>query len=115
MAYTGQISGRQRALSGAGALIAVVAVGLGLAGGLDLDVVRRASETISAIAVPAPPPQEQIAPSKAPSERASGKASAPNEHAKATQITAPQPKLPPVTPPVAAAARPGTGADSSAG
>lgn len=116
MAYTGQISARQRALSGGGALIAVLAVGFGLASGLDLEVVRKASEAITAIAIPAPPPpREQIVPPKAPSQKASGKASAANKHAKAAQVFAPKAKLPPIVPPVAAAPRPGTGSDSSAG
>jgi protein TonB len=116
MAYTGQISGRQKALSGGGALVAVVAVGLGLASGLDLDVVRKASEAISAIAIPAPPPpREEVVPSNASSEKASGEASAANKHAKAAPVVAPPPKLPPIAPPVAAAPRPGTGTDASAG
>ncbi|MCA0207898.1 MAG: energy transducer TonB [Proteobacteria bacterium] len=116
MAYTGRISGRQKALSGGGALVAVVAVGLGLASGLDLDVVRKASEAISAIAIPAPPPpREEVVPSSAPSKKASGKASAANKHAKAATVAAPPPKLPPISPPVAAAPHPGTGTDSSAG
>ena len=115
MAYTGQISRRQKALSGGGALVAVVAVGLGLASGLDLDVVRKASEAISAIAIPAPPPREEAVPSNAPSKKASGKASAANKHAKAAAVAAPPPKLPPIAPPVAAAPRPGAGVDASAG
>ncbi|MGR4892061.1 energy transducer TonB [Sphingopyxis sp. LARHCG72] len=116
MAYTGQISGRQKALSGGGVLVAVVAVGLGLASGLDLDVVRKASEAIGAIAIPAPPPpREEVVPSNASSEKASGKASAANKHAKAAPVVAPPPKLPPIAPPVAAAPRPGTGTDASAG
>lgn len=115
MTYTGQISVRQRALSGGGALIAVVAVGVGLASGLDLSVVRKAGEAISAIAMPAPPTPERVVPSKTPSEKAAGKASAANKHAKAAAITAPVPKLPPVVPPVAAAPRPGAGQDMSAG
>ncbi len=57
MAYTGQISRRQRIVSGSGALLAVVAIGFGLASGLDLDVVRKVSEAISAVAIPAPPPR----------------------------------------------------------
>ncbi|WP_447930562.1 energy transducer TonB [Sphingopyxis fribergensis] len=116
MAYTGQISARQRALSGGSALIAVLAVGFGLASGLDLDVVRKASEAITAIAIPAPPPpREQVVPPEAPSEKASGKASAANKHAKAAPVFAPKAKLPPVAPPIAAAPRPGTGNDASAG
>ena len=116
MAYTGQVSGRQHAISAGGALIAVLAVGFGLASGLDLDVVRKASEAITAIAIPAPPPpREQIVPPKASSEKASGKASAANKHAKAASIFAPKAKLPPIVPPVAAAPRPGAGDDASAG
>jgi len=104
MAYTGHISRQQKALSGGGALIAVVAVGLGLASGLDLDVVRKASEAITAIAIPAPqPPPAQVVPRKTPDEKASGRASAANKQAKAAQMVAPKPKLPPITPPVAAA------------
>lgn len=116
MAYTGQISGRERVLSGGGALFAVAAVGLGLASGLDLSVVRRASEAITAIAIPAPPPpREQAVPAKAASEKASGKASAANKQAKAAAVAAPPPKLPPLVPPVAAAPRPGEGNAPSAG
>lgn len=116
MAYTGQISGRQKALSGGGALVAVAAVGLGLASGLDLAVVRRASEAITAIAIPAPrPPREQAVPAKSANEKASGKASAANKQAKAAAIVAPPPKLPPIATPVAAAPRPGAGNAPSAG
>jgi protein TonB len=116
MAYTGQVSGRQKLVSGGGALLAVGAVGLGLASGLDLDVVRKASDAIAAIALPAPPPaREEVAPVKAPTEKASGKASAANKHAKAAAVAAPPPKLPPITSPIAAAPRPGAGNDASAG
>lgn len=116
MAYTGQISTRQRMASGGGALLAAMAVGLGLASGLDLDVVRKASEAITAIALPAPPrPREEVVPAKAPSNKASGKASAANRHAKAAAVAAPPPKLPPIVPPVATAPNPGAGNASSAG
>lgn len=117
MTYTGQISPRQRALSASAALLAVIAVGAGLASGLDLDSVRKASEAISAITIPAPvPPHEEPVPQKAAAEKVSGKASAANKHAKATQVVAPKPKLPPVTPPpIAAAPQPGAGNNASAG
>jgi protein TonB len=116
MAYTGQVSGRQRAISGGGALIAVLAVGFGLASGLDLEVVRKASDAITAIAIPMPPqPREQVVPPKASSQKASGKASAANKHARAAPVFAAEAKLPPIAPPVAAALRPGTGSDASAG
>jgi protein TonB len=116
MAYTGQVSRQQKLVSGGGALLAVGAVGLGLASGLDLDVVRKASDAIAAIALPAPPPpREEAQPAKAPSEKTSGKASAANKHAKAAAVAAPPPKLPPIAPPIAAAPRPGAGNDASAG
>lgn len=116
MAYTGQVSGRQRAISGGGALIAALAVGFGLAGGLDLEVVRKASDAITAIAIPMPPqPREQVVPPKASSQKASGKASAANKHARAAPVFAPKTKLPPIVPPVAAAPRPGASSDASAG
>jgi protein TonB len=115
MAYSGQISRQQRIVSGGAALLAVVAVGFGLASGLDLDVVRKASQAIAALAIPAPPPPEPVVPQNAPNDTASGQASAANKHAKAAPIAAPKPKLPPTTPPVAAAPQPGTGSDTSAG
>ncbi len=116
MAYTGQVSGRQKLISGGGALLAVGAVGLGLASGLYLDVVRKASDAIAAIALPAPPPpREEAQPAKASTEKVSGKASAANKHAKAAAVAAPPPKLPPIAPPIAAAPRPGAGNDASAG
>jgi protein TonB len=116
MAYTGQVSRQQKLVSGGGALLAVGAVGFGLASGLDLDVVRKASDAIAAIALPAPPPsREEVAPARVPSEKASGKASAANKHAKAAAVAAPPPKLPPIAPPIATAPRPGAGNDASAG
>jgi protein TonB len=115
MAYSGQISRRQRIVSGGGAVLAVVAIGFGLASGLDLDVVRKVSEAISAVAIPAPPPPEPAVPQTVPSDVASGKASAANEHAKAAPVAAPKPQLPPIIPPITAAPLPGTGNDASAG
>jgi protein TonB len=116
MAYTGQISRRQKALSGGGAMIAVLAVGIGLASGLDLGVVRTVGDAITAITIPAPPPvREDIAPAMAPSDKAPGKASAANRQAKAAVVTAPPSKLPPIAPPIAAAPRPGAGHEASAG
>lgn len=105
-------------VSGGGALLAAAAIGVGLTSGLDFDVVRKASEAITAIAVPAPkpPPSEPPTPDPAPSDKASGKASAANKQARAAPVAAPKPKLPPITPPpVPAAPRPGSGSDSSAG
>jgi protein TonB len=115
MVYSGQISRRQRIMSGGGALLAVVAVGFGLASGLDLDVVRKASQAIAALAIPAPPPPEPVEPQTIASDKASGKASAANQHAKAAPVVAPKAKLPPIVPPIAAAPQPGAGNDAAAG
>lgn len=105
-------------MSGGGALVAVVAVGFGLTSGLDLDVVRKASQAIAALAIPAPPPPEPVEPVEPQtiaSDKASGKASAANQHAKAAPVVAPKAKLPPIVPPIAAAPKPGAGDDASAG
>lgn len=117
MAYTGQLPRQQRVLAASGALLAAFAIGLGLASGLDLHVIRTASEAISAIALPAPPPpHEEPVLTKAPSDQESGKASAANRHAKATQVAAPKPVIiPPKPPPVIAAPQQGAGDDSAAG
>ena len=115
MAYTGQISRRQRIASGSGSVLAVVAIGFGLASGLDLDVVRKVSEAISAVAIPAPPSPDPVVPQTVPSDAASGKASAANQHAKAAPVAAPKTKLPPIIPPITAAPLPGQGNDASAG
>lgn len=116
MAYSGQLPREQRGLAGAGALLIAVAVGAGLASGLDLAVVRRASEAITAIAIRAPePPPGKSAPQKLDADRPSGKASAANKHAKAAAVVAPKTELPPIVPPVSAAPHPGAGNDASAG
>lgn len=116
MTYSGQVSGPQKMMSGGAAVAAMLAVGFGLASGLDLNIVRRASEAITAIALPAPPlPREEAVPAPAPTPRAAGKASAANRKATAAAVAAPPPKLPPLTPPVAAAPQPGAGSDASAG
>lgn len=115
MRYSGQISVRQRLMSAGGALVAVVAVGFGLVSGLDLDVVRKASQAIAALAIPAAPPTEPVVPQNAASDAASGKPSPANQHAKAAPVAAAKPKLPPITPSVAAAPQPGIGSDGSAG
>ena len=117
MAYSGRITRRQRSIAGGATIAVAVAVGAGLIAGLDLDVVRKASEAITAIAVPAPPPpRETVTPSEEPSEKASVRASATNKTAQAAQIVAPKPKLPPIEPPpVAAAPVAGAGSQASAG
>ncbi|WP_428681588.1 energy transducer TonB [Sphingopyxis sp.] len=117
MAYSGQISARQRFAAGSGTLLTVLGVGVVLVSGLDLDAVRKASEAISAIALPAPPPpREETKPAPTATERENGRASPANQHAKAAPIAAPKPKFsPPEPPPVAAAPHPGTGNEASAG
>lgn len=116
MVYSGQLSKQQRGLAAAGALTAAVAVGIGLASGLDLDVVRKAGEAISAIAIPAPkPPAETAVPKETAANKPSGKASAANKHAKAAAVVAPKPALPPIAPSASAAPQPGAGHEASAG
>lgn len=117
MAYTGQVSGRHRTAAGAGVLFVVVIVGLGLLRGLDLHAIRKMSETISAIAIPARDrPREKPVPPKPADAKTNGKASAPNKDAKPAAIVTPTPKLPPINPPpIAAALQPGSGNDASAG
>lgn len=114
MAYTGQVSRKQRIVAAGGALAAVALVGAGLVGGLDFRAVRTVSETISAIALPAPrsgPP-----PVEASGDAAAGKAAPPAEVAKAAPIAAPKAKLPlPDPPTMAAAPTPRDGTDASAG
>jgi protein TonB len=117
MAYTGQISARQRMVASSGAMLAAAAVGVGFVTGLDLDVVRKVSEAITAVTIPAPrSPPRTVVPQKTPGEKESGKASPVNRHAKAAAIVAPKPKVPPPEPPpVTTASHAGTGSDASAG
>lgn len=117
MAYSGQITARQRTVASGGTLLVVAAVGFVLVSGLDLQAVRRAGEAISAITLPTPQqPREEPAPAPTETERESGKASAANKTAKAAPVFAPKAKvIPPDPPPVAAAPKPGAGSDASAG
>jgi len=114
MVYTGQLSRQQRAASASAALAAVALIGAGLANGLDLSAVRTASEAISAIALPAPPPAEPKADNTR--DKAAGKAAPPAKVAKAAPVAAPEPEIrPPDPPPVAAAPSPGKGTEPAAG
>ena len=100
-------------MAGSAALAVALAVGIGLISGLDLAVVRKAGETISAFALPAPPPEPQIVAENKPSEAAAGKASAANRRAKPAPVEAPKPVIIPVKPPpVAAAPKAGSGNDA---
>src|SRR3546814_6599193 len=83
MAYTGQLPRRQRMIAGGGALIAALLVGIGLASGLDLNVVRTAAESISAFALPAPPPPESPRPVERAPDSTAAKAAPPNKPAQA--------------------------------
>lgn len=117
MAYSGQLPTRERMIAGTAAALAALGVGLGLVSGLDLHVIRSVSEAIEAITLPAPPPpREEPVPQDSADDKASGKASAANKHAKAAPVLAPKPKIPPPKPPpVPAAPKPGAGSDASAG
>lgn len=111
MAYSGRLPARQRAIAGGAALVAALAVGVGLLGGLDLTVVRKTGDAITAFALPMPPPEPQAVPERKPSEAASGKASAANLRARPAPVEAPRP----VVLPVAAAPKAGDGSEASAG
>jgi len=75
MAYSGQLPARQRALAGGGAALAALLVGAALVSSLDIAVIRKAGEAISAIALPAPqPPPTPATPAPAQSDAASGAA-----------------------------------------
>lgn len=117
MAYTGRISERQRIAAGGATLLVLVATGIMLVNGLDLSVARRASEAISAIAIPAPPPpREQPKPTRHADDTPNGAASAANIKARAAPVFAPEPDVPPPEPPqIAAAPKPGSGSEASAG
>jgi len=116
MTYSGQLPARQRAIAGGAALAVALAVGIGLVSGLDLAVVRRASEAIHAFALPVPPPETQAVPDSKPSNGTAGEASAANRRARPAPLEAPKPIVPPVKPPpVAAAPKAESGNDASAG
>lgn len=116
MTYSGQLPARQRAVAGGATLIVALAVGIGLVNGLDLAVVRKASDAISAFALPVPPPDVPTIPDNQPSQAAAGEASAANRRAKPAPIGAPRPIVPPVKPPpIAAAPKAGSGSDAAAG
>lgn len=103
-------------MAGTAALVVALAVGIGLVSGLDLAVVRKAGEAISAFALPAPPPEPQVVAENKPSQAAAGRASAANRRASPAPVEAPKPLVPPVKPPqVAAAPKAGSGSDASAG
>lgn len=116
MTYSGQLPARQRAIAGGATLAIVLAVGIGLVSGLDFAVVRKASETIHAFALPVPPPEAQAVPESKPSNAPAGEASAANRQARPAPLEAPKPIVPPVKPPpVAAAPKAESGNDASAG
>ena len=116
MAYSGRLPARQRAIASSATLAVALAVGIGLISGLDLSVVRRASDTISAFALPKPPPTPPPRPASRSSDAASGVASVANRHAKPAPLEAPRPIIPPLEPPpTSAAPKAGDGSEASAG
>ncbi len=116
MVYTGQLSRKHRVAAASAAIAAVALIGLGLASGLDLTAVRTASEAITAIALPAPPPEKPPPPEAPQTDKAAGESAPPAEIAKAAPVVASRPKVPqPKPPPVAAAPVPGQGSEASAG
>lgn len=103
-------------------ILAVVAIhlalGFALLRGLGVEVPHVVEQSLTLLNVPPPPPPppEHVAPEHRVSPRKEGAASPPNLRAKATEVVAPIPILPPhQPPPVAAAPIAGVGAAPTAG
>lgn len=108
---------RGRAALGAAAL--TVALGYALVAGLALRGGASPEEALQLFDIgpePPPPPRERIDPHRIPSARREGRASPPNLRSEPTEVVAPVPVVPPLTPPpVVAAPIPGPGAAATAG
>ena len=110
---------RDRIASATASVLFCVLVGYALLLGLAVTMPSATPEALKLFAVgpkPPPPPPERIVPRPAKSHRSEGAASPANLRAKATEVVAPKPIVPPlVPPPVVAALKPGPGAEASAG
>ena len=101
-----------------GALAVQALLGYALITAFDLNVPQLVSSQLKMLdlARPDPPPPPQITPRPDPSRRKAGKASPANLRSRATDIVVPPPIVPPqVPPPVAAATKPGPGAQQTSG
>ncbi len=110
---------RDRIASATASVLLCVLVGYALLLGLAVTMPSATPEALKLFAVgpkPPPPPPERIVPRPAKSHRPEGAASPANLRAKATEVVAPKPIVPPlIPPPVVAALKPGLGAEASAG
>ena len=123
MAYGDASRTRDRIKAGIGVALICLLVGSGLLYGIRPDIAQRVENSFDLIALdaepPPPPPQPpppEARPEKSAPKNPEGAASPENLKSKATQTTAPKPKI--VTPPknpVPAAEKPGTGNDATQG
>ncbi|WP_380784624.1 energy transducer TonB [Sphingomonas sp. R86521] len=110
---------RDRIASATGSVLLCGLVGYALILGLGVSMPGAAPDALKLFAVgppPPPPPPERIIPRPARSHRPEGAASPANLRAKATEVVAPKPIVPPIVPPpVVAALKAGVGAEATAG
>ncbi len=111
---------RDRIVSATGAALLCVLLGYALVLGLGVSMPAAIPDALKTFAVgpkAPPPPPEKIVPRPARSHRPEGAASPANLRAKATEVVAPEPIVPPIVPPppVIAALKPGLGNEATAG
>ncbi len=112
-------SPRDRIASASASILLCAAIGYALILGLGVTLPLATPDALKLFAVgpkPPPPPPERIIPRPAKSHRPEGAASPANLRAKATEVVAPKPIVPPVVPtPIIAALKPGPGAEANTG
>lgn len=122
MAYGDENRTRDRIKAGAAVALVSLLVGWGLVYGIRPDLAQRVENSFDLIALdtdpppPAEPPPPEAKPEKSAPKNPEGAAAPENHKSKATQITAPKPKI--ITPPknpVSVAEKAGTGNDSTQG
>ena len=110
---------RDRIASATASILLCALLGYALVLGLGVTMPAGAPEALKLFAVgpkPPPPPPERVVPRPAKSHRPEGAASPANLRARATEVVAPKPIVPPlVPPPVVTAIKPGLGAEATAG
>lgn len=117
MAYQNSVTRRQRFAAITAAFLLVALVGWAISEGMNVQIVRKWSQAMTAIQLPLPvlPPSPSVA-TATKDQAASGKAAPPNIKAEATAIEAPKPIIPPPQPIIVAAApKAGDGQQSQAG
>jgi protein TonB len=110
---------RDRIASATASILLCALLGYALILGLGVTMPAVAPEALKLFAVgpkPPPPPPERVVPRPARSHRPEGAASPANLKAKATEVVAPKPIVPPIVPPpVVVALKPGPGAEATTG